>query len=325
MKGEQKSQAKSGSVKGKEKLGLSTTASLDRTEKRLQETRVQTLPNHATTISSGKFFSPRNSSTDPATNSILKLGGNVKSRCAAKLCRCNRITGSPFSRPAESKTALDERNINEGKTRRRNPRIDRAHVIRRGEDATRQLRSGLVRGREHVRNISSGDFDILRKIRYESAILPLHSMTRAPTWSTHVRNRDVVEDIEDSFYDPPPLRPSIFDRRRIHQRWFRMEREIRRLSRARCNFCFERGCDVKRKGEEEGLISRIVWIVFSGNKWNVRPVSVSFDLSLSPTTNFSFPPFVHLPLLYTFVYSKALSSLLPRPSAANKATPQYRT
>lgn len=71
--------------------------------------------------------------------------------------------------------------------RRENPktkpaRIDRAHVIRRGEDATRQLRSGLVRGREHVRNISSGDFDILRKIRYESAILPLHSVTRAPTW-----------------------------------------------------------------------------------------------------------------------------------------------
>lgn len=187
MKGEQKSQAKSGSVKGKEKLGLSTTASLDRTEKRLEETRVQTLPNYATTISSGKFFSPRNSFTDPATNSILKLGGNVKSRCAAKLCRCNRITGSPFSRPAESKAALDERNINEGKTRRRNPRIDRAHVIRRGEDATRQLRSGLVRGREHVRNISSGDFDILRKIRYESAILPLHSVTRASTYVVHTR------------------------------------------------------------------------------------------------------------------------------------------
>lgn len=65
---------------------------------------------------------------------------------------------SPPSGPSKSKAVLDERNINEG-----NPKtnwIDRVHVIRRGEDATRQLPSSFLKLVEHVRHISNSDFDI---------------------------------------------------------------------------------------------------------------------------------------------------------------------
>lgn len=102
------------------------------------------------------FFFPttRRDDYDSATG---LLTGRMSNRYA-KLCHCNRITWSPFSQPSKSKAVLDERNINE-----RNPKtnwIDRLHVIRRGEDATRQLPSGFFPAGEHVRNISSGDFDI---------------------------------------------------------------------------------------------------------------------------------------------------------------------
>lgn len=114
------------------KVRLSTTASLDQTfgktfgrkedAHRLSRTSV---------IGYGEHFFPPISrnllwSFPMATSSILNLGGNVKSRCAAKLCRCNRITGSLFSRPAESKAALDERNTNEGKPKTKPGSIARA-------------------------------------------------------------------------------------------------------------------------------------------------------------------------------------------------------
>ena len=105
------------------------------------------------------YFSPfsRRRRRDDYDSATGLLTGRMSNRYA-KLCHCNRITWSPFSRPSKSKAVLDERNINE-----RNPKtnwIDRLHVIRRGEDATRQLPSGFFPAGEHVRNISSGDFDI---------------------------------------------------------------------------------------------------------------------------------------------------------------------
>lgn len=107
-------------------------------------------------FSSFPFF-PTTTRRDDYDSATGLLTGRMSNRYA-KLCHCNRITWSPFSRPSKSKAVLDERNINE-----RNPKtnwIDRLHVIRRGEDATRQLPSGFFPAREHVRNISSGDFDI---------------------------------------------------------------------------------------------------------------------------------------------------------------------
>lgn len=113
------------------KARLSTTASLDQTGKRLEErkTRID-FPELYYHRLWRTFFPPisRNLlwSFPMATSSILNLGENVKSRCAAKLCRCNRITGSLFSRPAESKAALDERNTNEGKPKTKPGSIARA-------------------------------------------------------------------------------------------------------------------------------------------------------------------------------------------------------
>lgn len=129
---------------------------------------------------------------------------------------------SLFSRPAESKAVPDERNINE-----RNPKTDRSRARdkagrRRNETASFEVL------REHVRNISSGDFDILGKIRYESAaILPRY--TRAHV-STVTRGSNTVT-LSRTFFlrSSTRVRPSIFDRWCIHQRWFRGgTREIRR-------------------------------------------------------------------------------------------------
>ena len=138
---------------------------------------------------------------------------------------------------------LDERNINE-----RNPKtnwIDRVHVIRRGEDATRQLPSRFFKLENTCRTFQAAILisRICRKIRYESTILPLdsvylcicvyictrirlyvriHERRRETNMPVYTRsNRDIIEDIGDSFYNPACFRPSIFDRRCIHQGWLR--------------------------------------------------------------------------------------------------------
>lgn len=85
---------------------------------------------------------------------------------------------------------LDERNINEG-----NPKtnwIDRAHVIRRGKDATRQLPSGFLKPRDTCRTFQAAILisGICRKIRYQSPILSLgRTYTRPGIRPRHYRGR----------------------------------------------------------------------------------------------------------------------------------------
>lgn len=160
---------------------MSTTALRDQWEKQWDEGVGQREADRLSRLHwlAREFFSPRHRSHrrrvvgyDFATS---LLTGRMSNRYA-KLCHCNRITSSPCSQPGKSKAVLDERNINE-----RNPKtnwIDRVHVIRRGEDATRQLPSSFFKPENTCGTFQAAILisRICRKIRYESTILPLDSV-----------------------------------------------------------------------------------------------------------------------------------------------------
>lgn len=140
---------------------------------------------------------------------------------------------------------------------RRRGRIDRAHVIRRGEDATRQLPSRPRTRAEHFkRRFRYLGQNSIRVGGYPSSLRSRY--TRLYCYA-RIEHRDIVEE---TFFLRSSTRSSIFDRWCIHQRWFRDG--TRNPLRIKIMLDARRGCDVEREENRRGInithrLDRIFW------------------------------------------------------------------